>query len=94
MPTLKELGYDFLTGRLWLWWDHQNCHPDVVRKLETAFAEGVETPEFKQAVEKLYLTPRHYESKEYEQHLKEKWVRTEKMFKETGIIKEAATEPY
>jgi len=32
-------------------------------------------------------------SQEYDKHLKDKWVRTEKLFKETGIIKEAATQP-
>jgi len=67
---------------------------DVVRKLEIAFAKGIETPEFKQVLDKLYLTPLHYDSKEYDRYLKEKWVRTEKTFKETGIIKEVATQPY
>jgi tripartite-type tricarboxylate transporter receptor subunit TctC len=65
----------------------------VVKKLESAFKKGTETPEFKTALEKLYLTPVFIGAKDYDQHLKEKWVSTEKMFKETGIIKEAATQP-
>ena len=67
---------------------------EVVIKLETAFAKGTETPEFKTAVEKLDLTPILIKSKEYDLHLKDKWGRTEKMFKEIGLIKEGATQPY
>ena len=35
-----------------------------------------------------------YMSKEYERHLKEHWVKMEKIFKDAGIIKEAASQPY
>jgi hypothetical protein len=42
---------------------------------------------------KLYLSPVHYDSNAYEKHLKERWVSVEKIMKEAGIIKEAATQP-
>jgi tripartite-type tricarboxylate transporter receptor subunit TctC len=67
--------------------------PDVVKKLDAALKKGAETAEFKSAVEKLYLTPVWMGNQEYDKHLKDKWVRTEKLFKQTGIIKEAATQP-
>jgi tripartite-type tricarboxylate transporter receptor subunit TctC len=92
-PTLKELGYDYYNDTMHAIVGPAGLPPEVVKKLESAFAKGMETPEFKSAQEKLYLNPIHYDSKEYERHLKEKWARTEKMFKETGIIKEAATQP-
>ena len=94
VPTLKELGYGFVSETVHSIAGPVGLPPDVVRKLETAFKKGTETPEFKTALEKLYLSPIFMNSKEYDQHLKEKWGRTEKMFKETGIIKEAATQPY
>jgi tripartite-type tricarboxylate transporter receptor subunit TctC len=94
VPTLKELGYDFVSETVHSVVGPAGLSPDVVMKLETAFKKGTETPEFKNVLEKLYLTPVFMYSKEYHQHLKEKWGRTEKMFKETGIIREAATQPY
>jgi tripartite-type tricarboxylate transporter receptor subunit TctC len=94
VPTLKELGYGFVSETFHSILGPAGLFPEVVKKLETAFAKGTETPEFKTAVENLDLTPILIKSKEYDLHLKDKWVRTEKMFKEIGLIKEAATQPY
>jgi tripartite-type tricarboxylate transporter receptor subunit TctC len=94
IPTLKELGYGFVSETVHSILGPAGLPPEAVKKLETAFTKGTETPEFKTVVEKLYLTPILIKSKEYDLHLKEKWGRTEKMFKEIGIIKEAATQPY
>jgi tripartite-type tricarboxylate transporter receptor subunit TctC len=92
-PTLKELGYAFVSETVHSVVGPAAMPPDVVRKLDAAFKKGTETTEFKGAVEKLYLTPVWIGSQEYDKHLKDKWVKTEKLFKETGIIKEAATQP-
>jgi tripartite-type tricarboxylate transporter receptor subunit TctC len=94
VPTLKELGYGFVNDTVHAVLGPAGLPPEVVKKLETAFIKGTETPEFKTAAEKLYVTPILIKSKEYDLHLKERWVRAEKMFKEIGIIKEAATQPY
>jgi tripartite-type tricarboxylate transporter receptor subunit TctC len=94
VPTLKELGYGFVSETVHSIVGPAGLSADVVKKLETAFEKGTETPEFKTALEKLYLSPIFMNSKEYDQHLKGKWGRTETMFKEIGIIKEAATQPY
>jgi tripartite-type tricarboxylate transporter receptor subunit TctC len=94
VPTLKELGYDYYNDTMHAIVGPAGLPPEVVKKLESAFAKGMETAEFKSAQEKLYLNPIHYDSKEYERLLKEKWTRMEKMFKDTGIIKEAATQPF
>jgi tripartite-type tricarboxylate transporter receptor subunit TctC len=94
VPTLKELGYGFVSETMHTIAGPAGLSPDVVKKLEAAIKKGMETPEFKTALEKLYLSPVFLDSKGYDQHLKEKWGKTEKMFKELGIIKEAATQPY
>jgi len=94
VPTLKELGYGFVSETVHSIVGPAGLSPDVVKKLETAFKKGTEMPEFKTALEKLYLTPIFMNSKEYDQHLKDKWGKTETMFREIGIIKEAATQPY
>jgi len=93
VPTLKELGYDFSNDTVHAIVGPAGLPADIVKKLEAAFSKGMETSEFKASQEKLFLNPIHYDSKEYERHLKDKWVRTEKAFKELGIIKEPATQP-
>ena len=94
VPTLKELSYVFVNDTVHAILGPAGLPPEVVIKLENAFIKGTETPDFKTAVEKLYLTPILIKSNEYDLHLKDRWVRMEKMFKEIGIIKEAATQPY
>jgi tripartite-type tricarboxylate transporter receptor subunit TctC len=94
VPTLKELGYDVTNETI-----HSIVGPaalpkEIMAKLETGFAKAMETAEFKTAIERLYLTPLYMNGKEFEEHLKGYWPRTEKMFKDAGIIKEAATAPY
>jgi tripartite-type tricarboxylate transporter receptor subunit TctC len=93
VPNLIELGYNFAGDVLQSIIGPAGLPPDVVAKLETAFVKGMETPEFKAAVEKVYVTPYYLNSKDYDRNLKERWARTEKMFKQFGIIKEAATQP-
>jgi hypothetical protein len=45
-------------------------------------------------IEKIDCTPAYFSSRDLDRYLKDLWVRTEKMFKDAGIIKEAATPPY
>lgn len=94
VPTLKEFGYDFMNDTVHAIVGPAGLPPDIVKKLETAFTKGMEAGEFKAAQSKLYLTPVYYNNKEYDRHLKEKWTRTEKIFKDIGIITESATQPY
>jgi tripartite-type tricarboxylate transporter receptor subunit TctC len=94
VPTEKELGYGFVAETIHSIFAPAGLPADMVSKLEFAFSKGMETPEFKKAQEALYYTPVRLSSKEYEQHLKEFWFRSEKVFKDMKIIKEAATQPY
>ena len=94
VPTLKELGYGFVSETIHSILGPAGLSPDIVKKLERAFIKSTETPEFRSACEKLYLSLIVMDSSQYQQHLKEKWDKTEKMFVEIGIIKEAATQPY
>ena len=94
VPTLKELGYDFVSDTIHAIVAPSGTSPDVVSKLEVIMIKGTETKEFKITQEKLCLTPVSYNSKQFDQHLKDHWVKIEKMFKDAGIIREAATQPY
>ena len=68
---------------------------DVVNKFEAAIKRGTETPQFKAAIERVYVSPiYYYGSQDYSQHLKDFWTKNEKLFKDVGIIKAPATQPY
>lgn len=93
VPCLKELGYDFVSETVHTVIGPAGLSQDIVKKLEAAFKKGTESPEFKKVVTQLYLTPRYMDSKQFGQHLNDKWPRTEKQFKQLGLITEAATKP-
>jgi tripartite-type tricarboxylate transporter receptor subunit TctC len=93
VPNLIELGYNYAGAVLQSIVGPAGLPPDVVAKLETAFVKGMETPEFKAAVQKVYQTPFYLNSKDYERTLRQKWAEMEKLFKQFGMIKEAATQP-
>ena len=94
VPTLKDLGYDFTKETIHSVFGPANLPPEILRKLEMAFTKGTETPEFKALIEKIDCTPAYYSSKDLDTFVKGLWGRTEKMFKDAGIIKEPATQPY
>jgi tripartite-type tricarboxylate transporter receptor subunit TctC len=94
VPTLKELGYGYAKQTMHSIVGPAGLPANIVKVIETALSKGMETPEFKKVLEKLYLLPVHYNSQEYDRYLKEYWVSAEKMYKDFGLIKEAATKPY
>jgi tripartite-type tricarboxylate transporter receptor subunit TctC len=94
VPTLKELGYDFVKETTHSIVGPAGLPAETLTKLEMAFSKGIETPEFKNTLQKLDCTVANYPSKEFGPYLKDLWVRSERMFKEAGLITEPATQPY
>jgi tripartite-type tricarboxylate transporter receptor subunit TctC len=94
IPTFRELRHDFVNETVFSVFGPAGLPPDIVTKLETAFTKGMETPQFKSVMEKLNLIPAYYNSKDYDLFLKDLWVKIEKSLKDTGLIKEVATQPY
>ncbi len=94
VPTLKELGYDFVKETIFGMAGPAPLPPDVLKRLEAGLTKGMETPEFSAVREKLDCLPAYYNAASFDSYLKDLWVRTEKMFKDAGIIKEPATQPY
>lgn len=94
VPTLRELGYDFVNDSVFSIIGPAGLPAEVLKTLENTFARATETEQFKSVIDKLDLVPVSYNSEEYTEYLKNSWAKTEKMFKETGIIKEVATQPY
>jgi tripartite-type tricarboxylate transporter receptor subunit TctC len=94
VPTFKELGYDWYNETVFSVFGPAGLPPAIVAKLETAFTKGMETPQFKSVVDKLNLIPAYYNARDYDKFLKDLWMKLEKSMKETGMIKEPATQPY
>jgi tripartite-type tricarboxylate transporter receptor subunit TctC len=93
-PTMIELGYNVTNDTIHGIFAPAGTPPEIIAKLEAAFKKGMETTEFKTVRDKLYQSPVSVGSKEFEAHLKEYWAKEEKMFKDIGMIKEPATQPY
>jgi tripartite-type tricarboxylate transporter receptor subunit TctC len=94
IPTLKELGYDFANDAFFSILGPAGLPPDIEKKLESAFVKASESKEVKTVIDKLDLLPVLYVGKDYDKHLKNYWPRMEKSLKETGLMKESATQPY
>ncbi len=94
VPTLKELGYDFVKETVFAMMGPAPLPPDVLKKLEAGFTKGAESAEFISIRDRLDCLPAYYNAANYDKYLKDLWVRTEKMFKDAGLIKEPATQPY
>ena len=93
VPTLKELGYEFVDETVFSIVGPAGLHRDIVKKLETAFVAAMEAPPFKSTATNLDLVPISLKSDEYDRYLKDLWLRLERSLKETGLIKESATKP-
>ena len=93
VPTLKESGYDFVNDTIFGIFAPAGLPAEIAGKLEIAFKKGMETNEFKAVREKLYTSPVSAGNKEFEAFLRKSWIREEKILKDVGVIKEAATQP-
>jgi len=94
IPTLKELGYDFANDAFFSILGPAGLPPDIEKKLENAFVKASESKEVRVIIDKLDLLPILYVGKDYDKHLKSYWPRMEKSLKDTGLMKESATQPY
>ena len=94
VPTLKELGYDFVNETVFSILGPAGMPDAVVKKLEDAFRKAKETPEFKRVLDNLDMIPVFMGHREYSEYLKTMWFKIEKSLKETGLLKESATKPY
>jgi tripartite-type tricarboxylate transporter receptor subunit TctC len=94
VPTLKELGYDFVNESWHSIFGPAAMPAEVTKKLENAFTKAMESEAFKNLVQKLEMAEIRYVGKDYDQFLKELWGKIEKQMKATGMIKDVATSPY
>jgi tripartite-type tricarboxylate transporter receptor subunit TctC len=88
VPTLRELGYDFINESVFMFAAPKGTPLSVVRKLDEAFRKGMENPEFIKTMEKLEIEISYRDSEDLKKYLEEAYVRLGKMIRELKLPKE------
>ncbi len=94
VPTLRETGYDYALNVIFSIFGPAGMDKGVVKKLEDAFAQGVDGKKFQTLAKKRALVPVKWGSEKYTQFLNKRWDEEVKLFTDLGLIKgKPATEP-
>ena len=88
VPTLRELGYDYRLGNVYMLAAPKGTPLPVVKKLDDAFRKAMDDPEFLQAMEKFGSEVNYRSSEELKRFLQEEYVRFGKLIQEFNIPKE------
>jgi len=93
VPTMRELGYDFVNDAIFSIAAPADIPPDVFIKLEAALAQAVKSREYLEMMDKLDMIPVQYSQKELDAFLRIQWKVINRHLIGAGLIKEAATLP-
>jgi len=88
VPTLRELGYDFINESVFMFAAPKGTPPSIVKKLDEAFRKGMDDPEFIQAMGKLEIEVGYRNSEDLKKYLEEAYIRLGKMIRELKLPKE------
>jgi tripartite-type tricarboxylate transporter receptor subunit TctC len=88
VPTLKELGYDMPCPVFIGVMAPKGTPDDIIKKLEGAFAEGMQQPAFVNGMKDLRYAPRYRGSKELTEYVSQNYERFGKLLKEMGLARE------
>jgi tripartite-type tricarboxylate transporter receptor subunit TctC len=88
VPTLRELGYDFINETVFLFAAPKGVPPSIVKKLDDTLREAMDNPEFLQAADKFEYEVSYRNSEETKRYLEEAYVRVGKMIIELKIPRE------
>ena len=93
VPTLKELGYDFVNDAVFGIVCPSGLSPDIVKQLEAAFGRASKNEQHLTILDNLDLVPLYYDGKQFEYFLEVNWKKINTHLIVTGLIKKAATSP-
>jgi tripartite-type tricarboxylate transporter receptor subunit TctC len=93
VPTLKELGYDFVNDAVYAIICSSSLSPDIVKHLEAAFAKALKNAQYIAIMDNLDLVPLYYNGKQFEDFLKVNWEKINTHLVAAGLITKAATSP-
>lgn len=93
VPTLKELGYDFVNDAVFAIVCPSTLSPDIVKQLEAAFLKAAKNEQYLTALDHLDLAPVYYDGKQFEDFLMVNWKKINTHLIASGLITGAATPP-
>jgi tripartite-type tricarboxylate transporter receptor subunit TctC len=88
VPTLRELGYDFINETVYLISTRKGTAPAIMKKLENAFHKAMEDREFVNYMHKSEIAITYKNSEDTKKYLQEAYTRNEKMILDFNIPKE------
>jgi len=93
VPTLRELGYEYIDETVILITAPKGTPPAIVKKLDDAFRKVIDDPEFIGYLEKTETQPSYRNSEDTKKYLEEAYHRIGKMVIELKIPREEEKKP-
>jgi tripartite-type tricarboxylate transporter receptor subunit TctC len=88
VPTLRDLGYDFINETVFLIAAPRAVPPEIVKKLDEAFHKAMEDPEFIKTIQNLEFDVAYRNSGDTKKYLEDAYSRFGLMIKKLNIQKE------
>jgi tripartite-type tricarboxylate transporter receptor subunit TctC len=88
VPTLKELGYDFLNESVFMFAAPKGTPKPIIEKLDEAFRKAMDDPEFISVMAKVEFEPSYRNPADTQKYLEEAYGRIGRMIRELKIPKE------
>jgi tripartite-type tricarboxylate transporter receptor subunit TctC len=88
VPTLSELGYNFIYDDTFLIAGPKGIPIPIVRKLDEAFKKAMEDPEFIQAMAKIDIEASYRNSEDTRKYIEDSYTRFGKVLQEVPLPKE------
>jgi tripartite-type tricarboxylate transporter receptor subunit TctC len=88
VPTLRDLGYDFINETVFMMAAPKGTPPAIVKKLDEAFHKGMDDPEFIKTIQTLEFEVAYRNSADTKKYLEDAYKRFAEMIKKLNIQKE------
>ncbi len=88
VPTLKDLGYDYVSEATFVLATPKGTPPEVVKKLDDSFRKAMDDPQFIQTIEGYEFTVFYRNSDDLQKYLDDGYKKFGEMMKRLGIQKE------
>jgi len=88
VPTLRDLGYDFINETVFMMAAPKGTPPSIVKKLDEAFHKGMDDPEFIKTIQSLEFDVAYRNSEDTKKYLEDAYNRFSEMIKKLNIPKE------
>lgn len=89
VPTMRELGYDFINDTIFLIGAPKGTPDEIVKKLDDALHKSMSDPTFIDSLARIEHEPFYRGSQETQKYLQEAWVRYGEMIKDIEMPAES-----